>query len=334
MLGLVSLGPVILMGFLGTLLGWLGLGDVRASDGAKKGRGLGMFAALAWPLLVAGAIEALVIGRMTLVLFPRYRPGAPAGGGGMACCLRRHLFRRHPPDLALAPRTSGNRSRHTAGARIECRLPGGRHRGGGHPSGGRIVRVLRAFIPLHARLSEAGSGDGEFSRGRSPPSPGAAGSGGASPAALTCFACPRPIEPLLRRRDGRWLRGRAAIRSRRERRCVSCALGTTRRCWCSSNGRGLGATRRATWRIRFSRRFCPLAASIRLIKRKAGFAITCWARSSTLSPTSATMRAARSGAGVFRTNRSMGQRKRPLRGCASRMQRPCRPTLPSTVNGR
>jgi Protein kinase domain len=67
--GLVSVGPAFLMGFVGTLLGWFGLRDIRASGGAKRGRGLGMFAALSWPLLVAGAIEALVIGRMTLMLF-------------------------------------------------------------------------------------------------------------------------------------------------------------------------------------------------------------------------------------------------------------------------
>jgi hypothetical protein len=48
----LMLGGAVLLGLPGTILGWIGLSDIRASQGRVRGLPLAVFAALAWPLVL------------------------------------------------------------------------------------------------------------------------------------------------------------------------------------------------------------------------------------------------------------------------------------------
>lgn len=67
----LSLGSVALPGLGGTIVGWLGLNEIRDSRGTVRGLPLALFATLAWPLLL---LVGLALG-LPLLLSP------PAGGG-------------------------------------------------------------------------------------------------------------------------------------------------------------------------------------------------------------------------------------------------------------
>jgi tRNA A-37 threonylcarbamoyl transferase component Bud32 len=56
----LALGVILLLAVPGTILGWMGLSDIRADEGRRRGLPLGLFAALAWPLgLLVGATLVL-----------------------------------------------------------------------------------------------------------------------------------------------------------------------------------------------------------------------------------------------------------------------------------
>jgi tRNA A-37 threonylcarbamoyl transferase component Bud32 len=64
----LMLGVVLLLGVPGTVLGWMGVGDLRAQRGRRRGAPLAYFAALAWPLtlvLGGGLFLAAGPGRLT-----------------------------------------------------------------------------------------------------------------------------------------------------------------------------------------------------------------------------------------------------------------------------
>ena len=82
----LTLGSVALPGLGGTLLGWLGLNEIRESRGRVRGLPLAMFATLFWPLTILGALTigvpmfwavpggepttASTIGRLLVLLLP------------------------------------------------------------------------------------------------------------------------------------------------------------------------------------------------------------------------------------------------------------------------
>jgi tRNA A-37 threonylcarbamoyl transferase component Bud32 len=82
----LTLGSVALPGLGGTLLGWLGLNEIRESRGRVRGLPLAMFATLFWPLTILGALTigvpmfwvvpggeptiASTIGRFLVLLLP------------------------------------------------------------------------------------------------------------------------------------------------------------------------------------------------------------------------------------------------------------------------
>jgi hypothetical protein len=69
----LALGSVALPGLGGTLLGWLGLNEIRESGGRVRGLPLAMFATLTWPLCVLGG---LIVGLPMFLLVPAGEPTA------------------------------------------------------------------------------------------------------------------------------------------------------------------------------------------------------------------------------------------------------------------
>ncbi len=71
----MALGSVALPGLGGTLLGWLGLNEIRESRGRVRGLPLAMFATLFWPLTLLGA---LTIGGSSLLVYSSGAGEAPS----------------------------------------------------------------------------------------------------------------------------------------------------------------------------------------------------------------------------------------------------------------
>ncbi len=69
----LALGSVALPGLGGTLLGWLGLNEIRESGGRVRGLPLAMFATLTWPLCVLGG---LMVALPMFLLTPAGEPSA------------------------------------------------------------------------------------------------------------------------------------------------------------------------------------------------------------------------------------------------------------------
>ncbi len=69
----LTLGSVALPGLGGTLVGWLGLNEIRDGRGAVRGLPLALFATLTWPLLF---LLAAALGLPALVLLPAITSGA------------------------------------------------------------------------------------------------------------------------------------------------------------------------------------------------------------------------------------------------------------------
>jgi hypothetical protein len=69
----LALGSVALPGLGGTLLGWLGLNEIRESGGRVRGLPLAMFATLTWPLTILGG---LAVGVPMMLLVPGGEPTA------------------------------------------------------------------------------------------------------------------------------------------------------------------------------------------------------------------------------------------------------------------
>jgi tRNA A-37 threonylcarbamoyl transferase component Bud32 len=69
----LALGSVALPGLGGTLLGWLGLNEIRESGGRVRGLPLAMFATLLWPLAILGGVA---VGLPMMLLVPAGEPTA------------------------------------------------------------------------------------------------------------------------------------------------------------------------------------------------------------------------------------------------------------------
>ena len=67
----LSLGSVVLPGLGGTLLGYLGLNEIRESGGRLRGLPLAVFATLTWPLII---LTGIIVGGPMFVLVPAIKP--------------------------------------------------------------------------------------------------------------------------------------------------------------------------------------------------------------------------------------------------------------------